>query len=138
MKTKQLKIKRTISNARDTQGWNIVTLSDGKQTFRTLGGGYDMLGTVLGKWIQKNYMERLKELKPYDSKYSMEFYQEHGYQPMQENYGLFDSQGKLYMDGACGIESMIDIAKKIGLSITRLYDREYKNTTGFNIVDERE
>lgn len=129
MKTKQLQIKWTISKARDSYGYNVVTLYDHNEKFRANGGGYDMLGTVLGKWIQKNYMERLKELKPYNLD------PEENYN--KKNYGLFDYGHGLRMDGACGIECMIDIAKKIGLSIKKLYDHKYTTTTGFYIVDER-
>ena len=43
-----------VSRARDTYGYNIVTLTSSAQgkKFRCMGGGYDMHGQVLGEYVQ--------------------------------------------------------------------------------------
>lgn len=48
---KHLIITHTKSRARDTYGYNVITLWDGKDHFKACGGGYDMIGTVLGDWL---------------------------------------------------------------------------------------
>lgn len=132
---KYLKIKHSISRGRDTYGYNIVTLWDGNKRYATCGGGYDLLGTVFGEWLKCNYLERLKALKPYDEKYSMDFYNQHGYQPQQENYGLFCRNENLSLDGGCGLDCMISLARKIGLKIERNYNRKRNCTEGFLISE---
>ncbi len=58
---KNLVVKWTISKGRDTYGWNIVTLIDGKDKYKTNGGGYDMMGTVFAQWLWKNYSDKIIE-----------------------------------------------------------------------------
>jgi hypothetical protein len=59
MKTKVLQFKWTIS-----RGYNICSLYvDGKKVSGCSGGGYDMMGTCLGAWIQKEFAEELKSLE---------------------------------------------------------------------------
>jgi len=118
---KVLKIKRSTSRGRDSYGYTLFTLWDGDKKYRTCGGGYDMLGAVFGEWLKDNYLERLKGLTPYDEEYSMNFYKEHGYQPKQENYGLFCRNGRWAVDGACGMSSMERLAGNIGLLIRLVY-----------------
>ena len=132
---KYLKIKNSISKGRDTYGYNIVSLWDGDIKYSTCGGGYDMLGAVFGRWLKANYIEQLKELTPYDEQYSMDFWKEHGYQPQQENYGLFSRNGNLSLDGACGLECMILLANKMGLSVTADYNRRRNCVEGFFVSE---
>ncbi len=64
MKTKHLEIRWSVSRGRDTYGYNICSLwVDGVKVASCNGGGYDMVGTVLGSYIAKNYADRLKSLK---------------------------------------------------------------------------
>ena len=134
MNEHHLIVKHSTSRGRDTMGYNIVAIWEGKSSYKTCGGGYDMLGTVFGQWLAANYKEKLNTLVPYDSDYSMRFYQEHGYQPHQENYGLFKGSQGLYLDGGCGLDCMISIAKKIGLSVKQLSDRKRCYTIGFIVT----
>lgn len=48
-----LALKWTVSRARDTHGYNVVTLTDTStdRSFRAIGGGYDMEGTVFAEWL---------------------------------------------------------------------------------------
>lgn len=130
-----LVLKWTVSRGKDSYGYNICTIWDGNKPYRTCGGGYDMIGSVFAAWLKEKYIDKLKTLTPYDENYSMEYWQKHGYQPRQENYGLFCRNGRWCLDGACGFSAMTDIAKKIGLEIKSLYDKKNKETNGF-IVKE--
>lgn len=128
MKERVLEISYTISKARDTYGYNVVTLREGAQKFKCSGGGYDMLGTVFAEWLENNYMESLKTLKPYSREQ----------QELRDfdNYGLFACpDGSLRLDGGCGIESIKRIAKAIGLEVSTIYS---KGSTSHIIVKEGE
>lgn len=106
---KNLSLKWSTSRGRDTYGWNIVTLTDqatGKK-YRTMGGNYDMQGTVFSNWMDDNYRERYKSLEA------------------REFYGLYDGRdGYQYTDGACGLSCMLRIAKAIGLDYQEVYSRK--------------
>ena len=55
--------KWTTSRAADSYGYNICTLLiDGKKAASTCGGGYDMEGTALGRWITKTFPVQLRAL----------------------------------------------------------------------------
>jgi len=54
----------TVSKARDSYGYNIMTLYvDGKKATQCNGGGYDMKGTVLGNWVASHFKNQLLGLK---------------------------------------------------------------------------
>lgn len=62
-----LAFKWGVSKARDTAGYNICSLwVNGKKEVSTCGGGYDMKGTVLGRWIARRFADRLLKLKEAD------------------------------------------------------------------------
>lgn len=134
---KYLTIKWSISRAQDSFGYNVVTLIDGDKKYRTLGGGYDMLGTVFAKWLQDNYLEEIKsKLQPcvYEK-------DEHGFNTCNHSdyYGFFcwKETGKYYLDGACGLDCIVKIAKAIGLTLSTDYDRKKCTTRGFMVNDNR-
>ncbi len=124
-------VKHSTSRGRDTMGYSIVAIWEGKNSYKTCGGGYDMLGTVFGQWLYANYKEKLNTLVPYDPQYSDKFYQERGYYQALGNYGLFQYNEEFYLDGACGLSCMISIASKIGLNVKQLRDRKGCYTIGF-------
>lgn len=111
------------SKGRDTYGYNICRLDDrnnGKR-YRTIGGGYDMMGTVFGEWLQENYQNELQNIKARAHYIS----DENGTQanPRPDSfYGMrWKSDNTVSLDGDCGIESMIKIAEAIGLEVERNY-----------------
>ena len=116
----KLTLSWSISKGRDTYGYNICRLDDrnnGKR-FRCMGGGYDMIGTVFGDWLETYYQSELVKLD--ETKFS----------------GMRKLSHKVSIDGACGIESMIRIAEAIGLEIERDYiakGRRRGETTGWFI-----
>lgn len=134
--TDYLALTWTTSRGQDTYGYNIARLdshSTGKR-FKCMGGGYDMIGTVVGKWLQDAYADRLLALR---DTYATEEagYQVAGYRKVPGLYGLtYSPKGVPQLDGACGISSMERIAEAIGLSLSRTYNRK-GHTTGYMVTD---
>lgn len=134
-----LAVKWTTSRGAETYGYNICTVTDEAtdKRYRCMGGGYDMLGTSFGEWLEDVYQLALQQLS------------EHAYMvwssPVEggpwsyvknENgcYGMNrQPDGSIRLDGGCGESSMQRIAAAIGLRLTRTYDRK-GHTTGY-IVD---
>ncbi len=121
---KILELKYTVSKAQDSYGYNVITLIDRETKYRTCGGGYDMIGTVFAKWLWANYKDEIiRCCAPYECKDADGI----------EYYGYFNRNGHQYLDGACGIDCIIRIAKSIGLSVERYYN---KHTQKLFIVKE--
>ena len=126
-----------ISRGRDTYGWNIcraVSRDTGK-AYRTIGGGYDMVGTVLGEWFAAEHQAELCAL--YAREY-LEFkaYSQTGHHCHCKLYGLFARlDGSFYMDGACGVDCMLQIIEACGYEVQRQYNPRTKSkaTTGYLI-----
>lgn len=60
-----LEFKWGTSRGRDTYGYTICTLyTDGSKVSSCNGGGYDMKGTALGRYIARAYADRLNALRP--------------------------------------------------------------------------
>jgi hypothetical protein len=119
-----LKISWSTSKGRETYGYNICRLDDsltGKR-YKTCGGGYDMNGTVFADWLQDCFQSELMALK------DRAYYVDDGHSlstPARPAsfYGMYDNtrskKGNITLDGGCGLESIIKIAKAIGLEIQR-------------------
>jgi hypothetical protein len=128
-----LSIKWTVSRGRDTYGYNICRLSDSQtgQSYKTCGGGYDMLGTVLANWLDSNFQAELQALA---STVEQVVYTDTR-TCCKEFYGMFmRSDQTVHLDGGCGLDCMMKIAESIGLEIEREYIRTGKNrgeTTGY-------
>lgn len=118
----------SVSKGRDTYGYNICRLDDRNngQRYRTIGGGYDMIGTVFGEWLQENYQEKLQEIKARSHYITDE--KGTGSNPRSDRlYGMrWKTDNTVSLDGACGIESMIRIAEAIGLEVERDYIKKGK------------
>ena len=102
-----LSLSWSVSKGQYTYGYNICRLDDrnnGKR-FRCMGGGYDMIGTVFGEWLQHYYQPELLKIKDFGF-YGMTYRAD---------------KNQVSLDGACGIESMIRIAEAIGLEVERNY-----------------
>lgn len=135
-----LLISWSVSRGRDTYGYNICRLDDtdtGKR-YRTCGGGYDMLGTVLGEWLADRYQDRLRGISDRAGSYYSKAggYQTHrlpdgGSMPFGRPdpaylYGMArnDDTGAVTLDGACGCSTMRDVAAHIGLAIASVVNRK--------------
>jgi hypothetical protein len=56
-----MQFKWTKSRAEDTYGYNICSLWVNEyKVASTVGGGYDMQGVVLAKWLVKNFQKELQ------------------------------------------------------------------------------
>jgi hypothetical protein len=120
MKIERITIKRGISRGRDTYGYNIVTAVSNVKSYRCMGGGYDMLGTVMGDWFAAEHQAELVTLadglKPKKYGAASKSYPDY--------YGLYaDSKGSLYIDGACGLECVNAIIRACGYKIETCFSK---------------
>ena len=77
-----LKFKWTVSKAVNTYGYNICSLFvNGQKVSSCNGGGYDMQGTCLGEWIEREFKDELLQLK--DNFYGLTFH-DPNWQPSKE------------------------------------------------------
>lgn len=132
-KIKSLTIKWSVSKAQDTYGYNICSVinDDTGESFKCLGGGYDMLGTSLANFIQKEYQSIL--IDNADKAYSLRGYPENIQDTSKQGfYGMTAhiKDGicyKVSLDGGCGINSIERIIKDVlGLTLERKYSRDRK------------
>lgn len=144
--TTYLRLGYGTSRGRDTYGYNIVRLTDetSGRTFRCMGGGYDMVGTVLAEWAQETHQDRLLALadrafyvSPVDGPYRRTDDESSAFYGMtRHEYGdaVPVAPTRVTLDGACGVESILRILKAAGLSLTRTYKTSGRNrgeTTGW-------
>lgn len=136
-----LVITWSISRGRDTYGYNICRLDDretGKR-YRCNGGGYDMIGTVFGDWLEDYYqddlMAKVKELMTNPEAFEDCGYSVSGYLKFNDLYGMTYNthKGKVELDGGCGISSMIHIAEALGLEVQREGNKK-GHTTGYYVT----
>lgn len=140
LKIESVSISWGISRGRDSYGWNIcraISRQTGK-TYRTIGGGYDMVGTVIGDWFAAEYQAELHALYARDY---MKFkaYSNTGHHAHCELHGLFARpDGSFYMDGGTGIDCMLRIIEACGFEHQRQYNprTRSKATTGYLISKE--
>ena len=104
-------------------GRNVTLVTQEGEEFRCKGGGYDMVGTVFGDWLQTNYQARIEGLVRRGAKFP----------------GLVEGgrAGELfYLDGGTGLDCMERIAAAIGLQVTRF--RVKDKLAGFVVIDTKE
>lgn len=129
-----LAISWSTSRGQGTYGYNICRLDD-RQTghrFRCMGGGYDMIGTVFGNWLESAYQGALVDLvEARADELTRCGYSVDGYWKHPDLYGLtLRPDGTVSLDGACGISCMAGIARAIGLSVQREGNRK-GHTVGY-------
>jgi len=140
MNATQLNISWSTSRGQDTYGYNICRLDDvrtGKR-YKTIGGGYDMIGTVLGDWIEDRFQEELRALVADlpKQKYGSTSYMQISEEIDPKFYGLTISpDGRVCLDGACGSSSMQTIGRALGLKFQWLGNRK-GHTTGYFVSKE--
>jgi hypothetical protein len=127
-----VQVSWAVSRGRDTYGYNICRADSYVmgQRFKCIGGGYDMIGTVIGQYIQERFEDQLKALvKAHESEltpYVSDWFQ------LSSFYGLTfkPSENRVSLDGGCGIESMLKIAAALGLEVERTHNRK-GHTNGY-------
>lgn len=102
------------SRAEATYGYGLVTLTGvvgNESKYRECGGGYDMIGSAMGQFIQDQFGEALMELTG----------------QCENFYGFFFRNGKIKVDGGCGADCMEKILKNLlGYEISYEYKRDRK------------
>lgn len=138
MDTTYLRIRWGISRGRLTYGYNICTVIDERtgKRYSCNGGGYDMVGTSFGRWLGDVKQAELQALADKHGPSAQHRGQVAGF------YGMYrwEKGDEVTLDGACGLESIITIAKAVGLTIERTFvptGPNRGNTTGW-IITERE
>jgi hypothetical protein len=140
MNATQLNISWSVSRGQDTYGYNICRLDDirtGKR-YRTCGGGYDMIGSVLGDWLEDRFQDELRALVADlpKQKYGGTSYMQISEEINPKYYGLTISpDGTVCLDGACGVSSMQQIGRALGLNFQWLGNKK-GHTTGYFISKE--
>lgn len=129
MKEHVLNYKWTVSRGRDTYGYRICTLLvDGRRVARCDGGGYDMRGTVLGEWLEREFADRIRRIPK--AKYgTCGFYGLHF--DAYDAAGNYVSSSNLpdrkhrtpHLNGACGIDCMRRVGEAIGLEFKRIDEK---------------
>ena len=136
VKDTYLDVTWSISRAQDTYGYNRVTVRDvetGKR-FVECGGGFDMLGSALGQWLQNTHQELLlchsaDAYATYNPVFGFRTkdYQSSWLYGMTYNIkGGDNGERSVSLDGACGLDCMLRIAKHIGLDLkpVKAYNRK--------------
>lgn len=106
------------------------------------GGGYDMKGTCIGQWLDKQFTEELIYLakkEMYEAHKVKDYYNARG----GGIYGLIvsrvseEEKPQIYCDGACGIRSMFEIVGALGYEVGQskkiLSDGTIKWLDGYDI-----
>jgi len=139
----KLTLSWSVSRGQDTYGYNICRLDsrDSGTRYKCTGGGYDMVGTVFGNWLAAEHQETLKAWATTQERKDCD-YGIAGYKSLPAWYGLtINPQGKITLDGACGIDCMVCIAEAIGLEVQRDYVAKGRNrgqTTGWFVCKAEE
>lgn len=135
-KIHRLTLTWSVSRARDTVGYNIARLDDsisGKR-YKTCGGGYDMIGTVLADWFTDRYQAELLKIQCRAYSISTEkspYLRQEGDNKL---YGMHwdGKRDKVTVDGGCGVESVTKIIEACGFEIERSYNKK-GHTTAFYV-----
>jgi len=116
-----------ISRGMDTYGWNICRASSRQsgKVYRTCGGGYDMVGTVIADWFEAEHQNELLELvKSRQDQLTDAGYTVSGYKYINGLCGLVvRPDGSVSLDGGCGIESILRIINACGYDTQRDYKK---------------
>lgn len=120
----KLTLSWAVSRGQDTYGYTICRLDDREtgRRYRTCGGGYDMVGTVLAKWLTDVHQDKLQTIKG-RSHYISDADNRFAVNPRTDSlYGMhWGVDDSVSIDGACGVDCVLAIARAIGLDMQRDY-----------------
>ena len=143
--TQTLTLHWSISKARDTEGYNVLTFRDarGAKIARANGGGYDLTGTCLADALETLFPVRMLQVAT--ARAARTYHPIGGNCPFPVSdplYGLtlyLDKDSapvKASMDGACGVNSVENVATAMGLKLTWSVNRKgAKTAVTIEIVD---
>jgi len=134
---KVLNFKWSVSRGRGTYGYNICSLYvDGMKVESVDGGGYDMKGSVLARFIVSAFQPELMKIKrKASSTWNGKNYKhhKHGFYGMTYN----SKEKRVRLDGACGFSCIEKVIEAIGLKL--IYKgEEGKNNTLYILTDQPE
>jgi len=113
-------ISWTVSRAEASAGYNICRADAAGKRYQTNGGGYDMVGTVIGDWLGDTYNQRLMA----------------NYKRIRALSGVDLYNKVLTIDGGCGIDAVQTIAQEIGIRLKAVYNLHLTfGPTGFIVAD---
>lgn len=123
--TIEVKTVQTVSKAKDTYGYNILTakaycqdrpVGDGGKIGQCKGGGYDMLGTCLAQFLSEAYQKELVAMK--DKLLQMKKQNNTSY---AKAFNYYTQSKKAYIEGGYGYNVVLQYLAILGLT--------YKSTT---------
>lgn len=134
-----LTIGTGTSKGRDTYGYTIVRLRDSEtgKVHRCMGGGYDMVGTVLADWLTSTQQDALAPLAPrafYTYGDGIPYTRAEDERAALYGMAVNVTTGRVSIDGACGVESVRTIARAAGVKLTSLPSRRGE-TAGWIVGD---
>ena len=92
---------------------------DGEIVASADGGGFDREGVLLGEVLELIYGDKLDTLP-------MPVRNARGYYDRDQLYGLYRGiNGKAYLQGGCGWDSMVKIAAALGLKVSSVDTSKY-------------
>lgn len=105
-----------VSRARGYEGQTICSLKTPLGRFRTIGVGYDLVGTVLGDYLEALLTQKQKQALL-----------DAGLCGVGKN-----PNGTIFIDGATGRENMITLARHAGVSVAPIYShKKRRDLVGF-------
>ena len=151
-----LAFRWTTSRAADSYGYNICSLMiDGHKVATTCGGGYDMQGTVLGKWINATFPAQLRALA--DNRIALaeaagtaRYYDGgNGEKIEMDNHTLYlygvtvwKAEGEnmpveVKCNGGTGLNQMANVLKAFGLRLTSVVRDRRGNTAAYHLTNAK-
>lgn len=136
-----LSFSRGVSRGWETQGYPIIRLTHSRtgQVFKCMGGGYDMHGSNLGRYLMDVSREVPQALEALATGVYKEIQAGEGIpyglnlrerESLQKDGKYVASkvrkairEGKFYLDGSCGDSCMKRIAQTMGIKIVDQYQR---------------
>ena len=120
-----LTVSYGVSRSKNHYSEPIVSLLDlgTNKRYRAIGSGYDRLGTCFAMFLEDVYQMELKSIS------QQAYHVSNGSTPQKTGvqgalYGMTRHADKVTLDGGCGFESMLKIARKIGLSVDCYANRQ--------------
>ena len=136
-----LSFSRGVSRGRETEGYPIVRLTHSRtgQVFKCMGGGYCMIGSDLGFYLDQLLKDEPQALEALATSVYKEIQAGEGLpyglsmrerETLQKDGEYVASkvrkairERKFYIEGSCGESCMKQIAKIMGIKITDQYQR---------------
>lgn len=149
-RTYYLQVSESVSRQRDTEGQQVLTLTDiqTRKACTVTGGGFDRLGTAFGEWLQTTFQQRLTRLAHLAEVSIVDGVRCTGAilpgYVGQELIGFTFTASKkagiqsygAHIDGGVGFQSMLSIALALGLHVESV-SNDSRDTVMLIVTDQR-